>query len=239
MNRDFTQEALDEYMSTGIDPTGGELGPDFDPEEEGKIPITTPPSSSRKSGLSGTAMIYLLVGAILIVLLAVDAVVKHNRDKASKEQSVRKEAYQNELQKRRDLDFELQKTIDDAITQSEADKEAAYERVKNILKSGAGLYGEGYRPAASSGAFGAPQNALPSRGTAYGDGYWNGYEEGFDDADGHNSYGFKYNESGGKYSGRANSEYIRGYRKGYKEGWAEGIEQLQDRIDNGDDELDE
>ena len=32
MSRDFTQEAWDEYMSTGIDPTGGELGPDFDPD---------------------------------------------------------------------------------------------------------------------------------------------------------------------------------------------------------------
>ena len=32
MSRDHTQEALDEYYSTGIDPTGGELGPDFDPE---------------------------------------------------------------------------------------------------------------------------------------------------------------------------------------------------------------
>ncbi len=32
MGRDFTQEAYDEYYSTGIDPTGGEIGPDFDPE---------------------------------------------------------------------------------------------------------------------------------------------------------------------------------------------------------------
>ena len=31
MSRDHTQEALDEYYTTGIDPTGGELGPDFDP----------------------------------------------------------------------------------------------------------------------------------------------------------------------------------------------------------------
>ena len=29
---DHTQEAWDEYMSTGIAPTGGELGPDFDPD---------------------------------------------------------------------------------------------------------------------------------------------------------------------------------------------------------------
>ena len=28
MSRNHTQEALDEYYSTGIDPTGGEIGPD-------------------------------------------------------------------------------------------------------------------------------------------------------------------------------------------------------------------
>ena len=28
MSRDHTQEALDEYYSTGIDPTGGDIGPD-------------------------------------------------------------------------------------------------------------------------------------------------------------------------------------------------------------------
>jgi len=32
MSRDHTQEAYDEYYSTGIDPTGGDIGPDFDPE---------------------------------------------------------------------------------------------------------------------------------------------------------------------------------------------------------------
>lgn len=32
MSRDHTQEALDEYFTTGIDPTGGEIGPDFNPE---------------------------------------------------------------------------------------------------------------------------------------------------------------------------------------------------------------
>ena len=32
MSPDHTQEALDEYFTTGVDLTGGELGPDFDPE---------------------------------------------------------------------------------------------------------------------------------------------------------------------------------------------------------------
>lgn len=31
MCSDPTDPAWEEYMSTGIDPTGGELGPDFDP----------------------------------------------------------------------------------------------------------------------------------------------------------------------------------------------------------------
>ena len=31
---DHTDPAWEEYLSTGIDPTGGELGPDFDPETD-------------------------------------------------------------------------------------------------------------------------------------------------------------------------------------------------------------
>lgn len=31
-NQESTDQAWEEYLSTGIDPTGGELGPDFDPE---------------------------------------------------------------------------------------------------------------------------------------------------------------------------------------------------------------
>ena len=29
---DWNDPVYDEYLSTGIDPTGGKLGPDFDPE---------------------------------------------------------------------------------------------------------------------------------------------------------------------------------------------------------------
>ena len=32
MQQDNFDPALDEYLSTGIDPTDGELGPDFDPK---------------------------------------------------------------------------------------------------------------------------------------------------------------------------------------------------------------
>lgn len=32
MQQDNFDPAWDEYLSTGIDPTGGALGPDFDPE---------------------------------------------------------------------------------------------------------------------------------------------------------------------------------------------------------------
>ena len=34
MSRDHTQEALDEYYSTGIDPTGGEIDSDYLDETE-------------------------------------------------------------------------------------------------------------------------------------------------------------------------------------------------------------
>lgn len=32
MDRDGTDQAYDEYFTTGIDPTGGDIGPDFDTE---------------------------------------------------------------------------------------------------------------------------------------------------------------------------------------------------------------
>ena len=38
MSRDHTQEAYDEYYSTSVDPTGGEIGPGFDPETGEVLP---------------------------------------------------------------------------------------------------------------------------------------------------------------------------------------------------------
>ena len=44
MSRDHTQEAYDEYYSTGIDPTGGDIGPDFDLEigDEQEVDVSVP-----------------------------------------------------------------------------------------------------------------------------------------------------------------------------------------------------
>jgi len=33
MSRDHSQEAYDEYFSTGVDPTGGDIGPDIEAEK--------------------------------------------------------------------------------------------------------------------------------------------------------------------------------------------------------------
>ena len=277
MGRDFTQETWDEYMSTGIDPTGGELGPDFDPatgrplsepdkkensaedaeslEEvydwdgwyarteaaiDQKIAelnkVSSPPNRHNNSG--GWSFnwhdVFIAAGILFFIFAGINAIVKNNAEKTEKakiEQDKASEAA-------RPVVYTLP---DPGLTPEEKAAETARIRqeVKELLKSGRGLYGEGVTPSIYSSQTTPKSSGLPQRGTAFGDGYWDGYEEGYDDADGHNTYGFKYNESGGKYSGRATSEYIRGYRIGYKEGWEEGIEQLQDRYDNGDDELDE
>lgn len=219
-------EAWEEYLSTGIDPTGGELGPDFDQEsEDGGRDMMNPPSGSGK-GLSGTSLILLLVGLVIFILLGVNAVEKAHRGKVHREQALRQmeeEQYQSELRKREQLD----KALEEAIAQAD-DKEARSERVRNLLQSGRGLYGEGYRTRTSSGSTVPAGVDLPKRGTAYGDGFWDGYYEGFDDADGFNEYGFKYDESTKDYKGKARSEYARGYKAGYKIGWDEGIEQRED-----------
>ena len=236
-------EAWEEYMSTGIDPTGGELGPDFDPEtsrllteENSALRRPQRPKPSRSSGgwTFNWHDVFVAAGILFFIYAGINALVKNNQEK--------KEKARIEQQKAQEAAKPKVYTLPDpGPTQEEKAAEAARirEDVKKMLHNGRGLYGQGVTPPASTAPAIPKTSGLPQRGTAYGDGYWDGYEEGFDDADGHNTYGFKYNEATNKYSGSALDKYVSGYRKGYKDGWEEGIEQLQDRYDNGDDELDE
>ena len=273
-------EAWEEYMSTGIDPTGGELGPDFDPATDRPLsemeerqdglrsiyepepggtlidnldrlesavdarlaelkrieaqkasaarPKPKPKNNPSKQPFNWEAL-FLAAAVIFFGIGIISGLEKKAQEKARIEQLARdKEWEERRAEERRQQEAEVRKKEHVKTPEEiEAEKKALHEEVQRLLNGG--------RIVAP-----APiKSTLPQRGTAFGDGYWDGYEEGFDDADGHNTYGFKYDETTNKYSGRAQSDYIRGYRKGYKEGWEEGIEQLQDRYDNGDNELDE
>lgn len=273
-------EAWEEYMSTGIDPTGGELGPDFDPAtgrplsemdetQEEPEPVYEPEPGGtlidnldrleavvdarlaelkRKEAQIAAAAklkpkpktnppkqpfnwhaLFLVAAVIFFGICIVSGLEKKAQEKARIEQQARDQEWaerQAEQRRQREAEAIMNEHVK-TPEEIEAEKQATREEVQRLLNGG--------RTVAPAPV----KSNLPQRGTAYGDGYWDGYEEGFDDADGHNQYGFKYNETTNKYSGRALTEYVRGYRKGYKEGWDEGIEQLQDRYDNGDDELDE
>lgn len=249
-------EAWEEYMSTGIDPTGGELGPDFDPasgrflsemEEPQELQKTASTRSKPKPNanppqqpFSWRALFWIAV-VVFFGICIISGLEKKSQEKARIEQQARDrewEERQTELRRQRELEDRMNEHVK-TPEEIEAEKQATREEVQRLLNSGRGLYGQGVTPSRATGPIKPAKSGLPQRGTAFGDGYWDGYDEGFDDADGHNQYGFKYDETTNKYSGRALSDYVRGYRKGYKEGWNEGIEQLQDRYDNGDDELDE
>ena len=231
-------EAWEEYMSTGVDPTGGELGPDFD-VERGSAPITPPPNQPNGNSPFNPRTLFWILCIGFFVVAGISAIDKKQKEKARQEQAARDkewEEYKREQQRQREAEARKHEHVK-TPEEIEAEKKAIREEVQQLLRSGQGLYGKGMSPQERKANPTAVQSNLPKRGTPYGDGYWDGYDEGFDDADGHNSYGFKYDEAGSKYKGDALSKYVQGYRKGYKEGWEEGIEQLQDRYDNGDDEL--
>lgn len=240
---DERDAAWEEYLSTGIDPTGGELGPDFEPVTGEELPekyVVTPGTGGKHLRPFGWERLFWIATIVFFIICIISWIDKSQKEKARVEQAARDKEYaeyQRELQRQRERERLLNEHVK-TPEEIEAEKQATREEVQRLLNSGRGLYGQGATPS-TAGKPAQVQSNLPKRGTPYGDGYWDGHEEGYDDADGHNTYDFKYNEITNKYSGRAQSDYIRGYRKGYKEGWEEGIEQLQDRYDNGDDELDE
>ena len=184
---------------------------------------------------------FLLLGIVVFFIIGIISWIdKSHKEKARSEQAARDKEYaeyQLELQRQRERERLLNEHVK-TPEEIEAEKQATREDVQRLLNSGRGLYGQGATPS-TAGKPAQVQSNLPKRGTPYGDGYWDGYEEGYDDADGHNQYGFKYDESTKKYSGKALSEYVRGYRKGYKAGWDEGREDLEDRFDMGDPEIEE
>ncbi len=246
MSRDNTQEAYDEYYSSGVDPTGGDIGPNFDPETGEELPEEEYVVTSNTGGSGGPlkpfgwGRLFWLAVVVFFIICIISWIDKSQKEKARIEQAARDKEYaeyQQELQRQRERERLLNEHVK---TQEEidAEKQATREEVQRLLNSGRGLYGQGVTPNTTAKPAQVQSN-LPKRGTPYGDGFWDGYEEGYDDADGHNQYGFKYDESTKKYSGKALSEYVRGYRKGYKAGWDEGREDLEDRFDMGDPEIEE
>ena len=246
MSRDHTQEAYDEYYSTGGDPTGGEIGPDFDPETGEELPEEEYVVTSETGGSGGPfksfgwERLFWLAVVVFFIICIISWINRSEKEKARVEQAARDKEYaeyQQELQRQRERERLLNEHVK-TPEEIEAEKQAIREEVQRLLNSGKGLYGQGVTPN-TAGKPAQVQSNLPKRGTPYGDGYWDGFEEGYDDADGHNQYRFKYDESTNKYGGKALSEYVRGYRKGYKAGWDEGREDLEDRFDMGDPELEE
>ena len=246
MSRDNTQEAYDEYYSSGVDPTGGDIGPNFDPETGEELPEEEYVVTSNTGGSGGPlkpfgwGRLFWLAVVVFFIICIISWIDKSQKEKARIEQAARDKEYaeyQQELQRQKERERLLNEHVK---TQEEidAEKQATREEVQRLLNSGRGLYGQGVTPNRTAKPAQVQSN-LPKRGTPYGDGYWDGYEEGYDDADGHNQYGFKYDESTNKYGGKALSEYVRGYRKGYKAGWEEGQEDLEDRFDMGDLEIEE
>lgn len=75
MSRDHTQEALDEYYTTGIDPTGGDIGPDDLDETEqafyAEDSETTVPEGVQESPWAGLDRLEKLIDQKLVEVGAI------------------------------------------------------------------------------------------------------------------------------------------------------------------------
>ena len=76
MSRDHTQEALDEYYTTGIDPTGGDIGPDDLDETEqafyAEESETTVPEGVQESPWAGIDRLEEMVDKKLVEVEAMN-----------------------------------------------------------------------------------------------------------------------------------------------------------------------
>lgn len=191
-----TDPAWDEYLSTGIDPTGGEL-------EEAAPPKSYHPRPPRRNKPQKPSPFSIIFWCAVLCFFLI-CIASGEKRKAENEQArINNEAYQKAMCQQRQLEKLRQDSINaslkrrsdslDAVSKQK-EKAAALERMeKNAAEYRARLEREG--PAAT-----------------FDQGYRDGYECGHDDSDCGESYG----------NSRMSDDVIRYYSKAYQEGFKAG-----------------
>ncbi len=195
-----TDPAWDEYLSTGIDPTGGELEEAAPSKSyQPKPPQRNKPQKPSRSGI----IFWCAVLCLFLICLA-----SSEKHKAENEQArIKNESYQEAMYQQRQLEQLRRDSINaywkhrddslDAVSKAK-EKAAALERMeKSAAENRAKLEREG--PAAT-----------------FDQGFKDGYECGHDDSDCGESYGNSW------MSDAVIRYYSKAYQEGFKTGYAKG-----------------
>lgn len=192
-----TDPAWDEYLSTGEDPTGGELDerPRFKPQQ---------PSNG-----TGCGVIFFIATAIFLGIVSLTQ--KSNEEKETQRQ--REIEVQNTLIRQKELE---QRRMQESISYR---RQAVSDSVERAIAAETAA-----RRKADADAF-RQQMIRKARASTYDDGYRDGYECGYDDGDCNEGYGYSWISADMEqfYS----SAYKEGFRIGYREGFSAGMEDYQ------------
>lgn len=199
----YTDPAWDEYLSSGEDPTGGEL------EEQTPAPRAPRPRKPQESK-PGCGVYFTIILIIAFALGFIGTKVNEQKEaeqkKAQEEYAEYERAIRAEEQFRRDTAYDgwkrrkeiaekALKAKADSIRRAQLDSCAREMKKKNIAAAKVATYDEGYR---------------------------DGYECGHDDADCGEGYGYSWiNEELARYY---SSAYKRGFEAGYRAGFGAGRE---------------
>lgn len=190
--------AWDEYMSTGIDPTGGDLGADFNPENKIRRVHKANTLKQNKNYL-GCGVIFILIACVAFISYKVIS----NSDKQTKTS----EEYELEITLER---------IQRAIEQMES--EPRHEPFVITETESAHIVTTSPIDVEVTVVRNTPKQQKREY-TPYQRGYWDGYDEGYDDRIQRMGYGYKYDCDEESY------DYQQGYANGYKDGFSEGWEE--------------
>lgn len=203
---DRTDPAWEEYLSTGEDPTGGEL------EEQKPAPRVSRPRKPQEPKV-GCGVYFLLALLIVSALCYIGTKVSQQKEAAQKkaqeeyaeqerirraEEQFRRDTMYDGMKRRRELAEKALKAKEDSARRARMDAYAKEMKKKNIAAAKVATYDDGYR---------------------------DGYECGYDDADCNEGYGYSWiDEELAKYY---TSAYKRGFEAGYRVGFGAGREDYE------------
>lgn len=202
----YTDPAWDEYLSTGEDPTGGEL------EEQEPAPRVSRPRKPQEPK-AGCGVYFLLATLIVFAFCYIGAKVSEQKEEAKKkaqeeyaeydrirraEEQFRRDTMYDGMKRRRELAEKALKAKEDSARRARMDAYAKEMKKKNIAAAKVATYDDGYR---------------------------DGYECGHDDADCNEGYGYSWiDEELAQYYSAA---YKKGFSVGYKAGFGTGREDYE------------
>ena len=202
---DRTDPAWDEYMSTGEDPTGGELEGNDD----------TSPSYAGRGNRKPPGCNAFFAAVCICFFVACLIAPEYRKKKEEAEIRERQEWTEYQRRLRDEQQFRIDTAYDALMRRREIAEKELKRKEDSTRLARMAAYSEEMRK----------KNIAAPRTATYDDGYREGYECGHDDADCNEGYG--YSEIDPELARYYTESYKRGFARGYRAGYGAGKEDYE------------